>query len=160
LKNAPDDILSDIPLIEGLEATKAASIEINAAVAKGMETEIAINIAREVYRRVAAEGLVSVVSHFSCVQSHLSFLEHRPHGKRTTDNGKRKTETAVPGRFHAVLHAHANEHLHAHVPVLARQLRHVFLQRHRQNTEGPDPKPSTLKRKTLNPHLSTLNPQP
>jgi hypothetical protein len=112
LKNAPDDILSDIPLIEGsifhpigslsflkfqwvvvvhlslslalslshslsltlshslslsltlslslifegLEATKLASIEINAAVAKGMETEIAINIAREVYRRVAAEG--------------------------------------------------------------------------------------------------------
>ena len=39
LSNAPDDILSDIPLIEGLEATKKASEEINAAVEKGKETE-------------------------------------------------------------------------------------------------------------------------
>jgi dynein heavy chain len=56
LANAPDDILSDIPLIEGLEATKAASTEINAAVAKGKETEIAISKAREVYRPAASES--------------------------------------------------------------------------------------------------------
>jgi len=56
LANAPDDILSDVPLIEGLEETKAAAVKINAAVAKGKETEAKINIAREVYRRVATEG--------------------------------------------------------------------------------------------------------
>ena len=56
LANAPEDILSDVPLIEGLEATKAAATEINAAVKKGKETEIAINKAREVYVPVAAEG--------------------------------------------------------------------------------------------------------
>jgi len=56
LANAPEDILSDVPLIIGLEDTKAASVKINAAVAKGKETEIKINLAREVYRRVATEG--------------------------------------------------------------------------------------------------------
>ena len=56
LANAPEDILSDIALIEGLESTKAASIEINKAVEEGKKTEIEINIAREVYRPVASEG--------------------------------------------------------------------------------------------------------
>ena len=56
LANAPEDILSDIPLIEGLEATKQTATEINAAVAKGIETEIGINQAREVYRSVALEA--------------------------------------------------------------------------------------------------------
>ena len=56
LSNAPEDILSDIPLVEGLEATKLASVAIEAAVKKGKETEIAINKAREVYRPVAAEA--------------------------------------------------------------------------------------------------------
>jgi dynein heavy chain, axonemal len=56
LANAPDDILSDVPLIEGLEATKKASIEINAAVARGRQTEIEINEARQVYVPVAEEG--------------------------------------------------------------------------------------------------------
>ena len=46
----------DVALIEGLEATKAASVEIGIAVAKGKETEIAINILREKYRPVAAEA--------------------------------------------------------------------------------------------------------
>jgi len=53
LANAPDDILSDVPLIEGLEETKAAATKINAAVAKGKITEEGINKAREVYRVVA-----------------------------------------------------------------------------------------------------------
>jgi dynein heavy chain len=35
LANAPEDILSDVPLIEGLEATKEKATEINAAVIKG-----------------------------------------------------------------------------------------------------------------------------
>jgi len=71
LANAPEDILSDIPLIEGLEATKAASKEINEAVAKGKETEMQINIAREVYRRVAAEG---AMLYFGVTQ--LCMIEH------------------------------------------------------------------------------------
>ena len=56
LANAPEDILSDIPLIEGLESTKAASKEIEIAVEAGKKTEIEINLAREIYRPVASEG--------------------------------------------------------------------------------------------------------
>ena len=56
LSNAPADILSDIPLIEGLEQTKQTATEINDAVAKGIQTEIGINQAREVYRPVATEA--------------------------------------------------------------------------------------------------------
>jgi len=56
LANAPEDILSDIPLIEGLEATKLAAKEIAAAVDEGKKTEIDINLAREIYRPVASEG--------------------------------------------------------------------------------------------------------
>jgi dynein heavy chain len=56
LANAPEDILSDIPLIEGLEATKKASNEINEAVKAGRKTEIEINKAREIYRPAASEG--------------------------------------------------------------------------------------------------------
>jgi dynein heavy chain len=56
LANAPEDILSDVPLIEGLEATKKASTEIAAAVKLGKETEIQINLAREVYRPAATEA--------------------------------------------------------------------------------------------------------
>ena len=56
LANAPEDILSDIPLIEGLEATKETASEINEAVKKGRVTEIGINDAREVYRKVATEA--------------------------------------------------------------------------------------------------------
>ena len=56
LANAPEDILSDVPLIEGLEATKSAAIEISKAVKLGQETEIAINKARNEYIPVAQEG--------------------------------------------------------------------------------------------------------
>ena len=56
LAAAPDDILSDVALIEGLEATKAASAEIAAAVARGRATEAEINDARAVYVPVAEEG--------------------------------------------------------------------------------------------------------
>ena len=56
LANAPEDILSDVPLIEGLEATKLAAKEIAAAVDEGRKTEISINDAREHYRPVASEG--------------------------------------------------------------------------------------------------------
>ena len=71
LSNAPDDILSDIPLIEGLEATKKASKEIEAAVKLGKETEVAINIAREVYRPVASEASMM---YFICTQ--LCSIDH------------------------------------------------------------------------------------
>jgi dynein heavy chain len=56
LANAPADILSDVALIEGLETTKAKAVEIELAVKKGKETEIAINKAREVFRPAAAEA--------------------------------------------------------------------------------------------------------
>jgi len=56
LANAPEDILSDVPLIEGLEATKLAAKEIAIAVAEGKKTEIDINSAREFYRPMASEG--------------------------------------------------------------------------------------------------------
>ena len=48
--------MSDIPLIEGLEATKAAATEIEAAVEAGKKTELDINLNREKYIPVAAEG--------------------------------------------------------------------------------------------------------
>jgi dynein heavy chain len=50
------DILSDVPLIEGLEATKLAAKEIFEAVIEGRKTEVDINLAREIYRPVASEG--------------------------------------------------------------------------------------------------------
>ncbi len=56
LANAPEDILSDVPLIEGLEATKATANEINEAVAKGEAMEIDVNEKRDVFRPVASEG--------------------------------------------------------------------------------------------------------
>lgn len=56
LANAPEDILSDVPLIEGLEATKKTAKEIGIAVEAGKKTEIEINSAREIYRPVASEG--------------------------------------------------------------------------------------------------------
>ncbi|KAJ1444701.1 dynein heavy chain and region D6 of dynein motor-domain-containing protein [Pelagophyceae sp. CCMP2097] len=56
LANAPADILSDIPLIQGLEKTKATAFEITAAVERGKLAETGINEAREVYRPVAAEA--------------------------------------------------------------------------------------------------------
>jgi dynein heavy chain len=56
LANAPEDILSDVPLIEGLEATKKTSTEINEAVAKGEITKKEVDLARESYRPQASEG--------------------------------------------------------------------------------------------------------
>lgn len=56
LANAPEDILSDVPLIESLEETKKKAVEISISVKKNQETEIVINNTREVYRPVAAEG--------------------------------------------------------------------------------------------------------
>jgi dynein heavy chain len=56
LANAPEDILSDVPLIEGLEATKQTSTEINIAVEIGKKTQAEIGVAREAYRPQASEG--------------------------------------------------------------------------------------------------------
>ena len=69
LANAPDDILSDVPLIEGLEATKAASKEINAALDKGKTTQVEINIARENYRKQGEPHSVPrpVCTYASCI---------------------------------------------------------------------------------------------
>jgi dynein heavy chain len=56
LSAAPPDILSDIPLIESLEATKATATEVARSVERGRETEKGINAARELYRPVAVEA--------------------------------------------------------------------------------------------------------
>ncbi|OQS01624.1 dynein heavy chain [Achlya hypogyna] len=56
LANAPEDILSDVPLIESLEATKMTANDVNSAILRGKETERVINDAREVYRPIAEEG--------------------------------------------------------------------------------------------------------
>lgn len=56
LSNAPEDILSDVPLIEGLEKTKLTASEVVVALVKGKEAEKEINLAREVYRPVANEA--------------------------------------------------------------------------------------------------------
>lgn len=56
LANAPDDILSDVPLIKGLETTKKTAKEINEAVEIGKETQKEVEAAREAYRPQASEG--------------------------------------------------------------------------------------------------------
>lgn len=56
LSNAPDDILSDVSLIEGLEKTKRTANDVEIALRKGKETERDINMTREVYRPVATEA--------------------------------------------------------------------------------------------------------
>lgn len=56
LANAPEDILSDVELIEGLEKTKQTATEIEEAVKAGRKTEEEINAARQVYIPVAEEG--------------------------------------------------------------------------------------------------------
>jgi dynein heavy chain len=56
LANAPDDILSDVALIEGLEATKQTAKEISQAVESGKKTQAEVEAAREAYRPQAAEG--------------------------------------------------------------------------------------------------------
>ena len=56
LSNAPDDILSDVALIEGLEKTKAASTEIEQKVELAKKQEVSINAARNEFRQVAAES--------------------------------------------------------------------------------------------------------
>jgi len=71
LSNAPEDILSDVPLIEGLEATKLAAKEIELAVEAGKKTEKDINKARQVYVPVAVEG---AMLYFMITQ--LNAIEH------------------------------------------------------------------------------------
>ncbi len=56
LSNAPDDILSDVALVEGLEQTKLASTEIEKDVELAKTQEKSINVARNEFRAVAAEG--------------------------------------------------------------------------------------------------------
>merc|ERR1719375_1794804 len=55
-KADPSTILENLPLIEGLEKTKATSLEIAHQVEEAQKTEQEINTSREMYRVVAAEG--------------------------------------------------------------------------------------------------------
>lgn len=52
----PNTILQNIALIESLEVTKTTSMEIQKQQLEATKTEQTINIMREIYRRVSAEG--------------------------------------------------------------------------------------------------------
>jgi dynein heavy chain len=67
----PATILDNIELIEGLEETKATSKEIAIQVEEAQKTEKQINLSREMYREVAAEGSMLF---FLIIQ--LCFIEH------------------------------------------------------------------------------------
>lgn len=67
----PATILDNIPLIEGLEKTKATSNEIAIQVKQAQLTEKEINTSREIYRPVASEGSMLF---FLIIQ--LCFIEH------------------------------------------------------------------------------------
>eukprot|EP00928_Gymnodinium_smaydae_P023763 TRINITY_DN1947_c0_g1_i2.p1 TRINITY_DN1947_c0_g1~~TRINITY_DN1947_c0_g1_i2.p1 ORF type:complete len:4562 (+),score=1174.36 TRINITY_DN1947_c0_g1_i2:66-13751(+) len=67
----PATILENMPLIEGLEKTKAVSKDINEQMAEAATTELNINRLREEYRPVAAEGSMLF---FIIIQ--LCYLEH------------------------------------------------------------------------------------
>jgi len=67
----PATILENMPLIEGLEKTKATSAEINEQVKIAVATEEKINQSRELYRPAAAEGSMLF---FLIIQ--LCFVEH------------------------------------------------------------------------------------
>ena len=56
LANAPDDILADVELIEGLENTKKTATEIQEAVKKGREMQVTTTKARNQYSPVASEA--------------------------------------------------------------------------------------------------------
>jgi len=71
LSNAPEDILSDVALIEGLEKTKQAATEIEIKVQLATKQEVSINLARDEFRPVAAEG---AWLYFLCIQ--LSIIDH------------------------------------------------------------------------------------
>jgi len=67
----PNTILTNIALIEALEVTKTTSTEIKKQQDEAVETEKAINIMREVYRRVSAEG---AMLYFLLIQ--LNIVDH------------------------------------------------------------------------------------
>ena len=67
----PSTILDNMPLIEGLEKTKQTSAEISEQVRIAIETEEKINLSREMYRSVAAEGAMLF---FVIIQ--LCIIEH------------------------------------------------------------------------------------
>lgn len=71
LANAPDDILGDVALIEGLEATKKTVKEINQAVETGRNTLVEVENAREAYRPQASEGAMLYF-----LLTKLYFVEH------------------------------------------------------------------------------------
>ena len=96
LANAPEDILSDVPLIEGLEATKKTAKEINDAVESGKITQKEVDEARESYRLQAAEGAMlyflltklCVIDHMYqySLDSFLTFFVKSVHKAPAKDN--------------------------------------------------------------------------
>jgi dynein heavy chain len=96
LANAPEDILSDVPLIEGLEATKKTAEEISEAVESGKITQKEVEEAREAYRPQAAEGAMlyflltklCVIDHMYqySLDSFLTFFEKSVHKTPAKDN--------------------------------------------------------------------------
>eukprot|EP00592_Proboscia_alata_P015189 CAMPEP_0194394788 /NCGR_PEP_ID=MMETSP0174-20130528/124051_1 /TAXON_ID=216777 /ORGANISM="Proboscia alata, Strain PI-D3" /LENGTH=2316 /DNA_ID=CAMNT_0039190629 /DNA_START=658 /DNA_END=7604 /DNA_ORIENTATION=+ len=96
LANAPEDILSDVPLIEGLEATKKTAKEINVAVEVGKVTQKEVEQAREAYRPQAAEGAMlyflltklCAIDHMYqySLDSFITFFEKSVHRAKKAEN--------------------------------------------------------------------------
>jgi len=68
----PETILDNLPLIVGLEKTKATSKDITLQVASAIETEKEINTSRELYRPVAEEGsMLFFLVNQLCIIEHM-----------------------------------------------------------------------------------------
>ena len=76
LANAPDDILSDVPLIEGLESTKKTSKEIEQALEAGRKARDSINIAREARQILGGMGITNeypIMRHMMNLESVITY---------------------------------------------------------------------------------------
>ena len=105
LANAPDDILSDVKLIEGLEETKATVNDITKAVEIAVETQSKINESRDLYRPVACEG---AMLYFILTKMHLvnhmyryslgAFMKYFYKGLSTVEQDEQDNEEDVSER--------------------------------------------------------------
>eukprot|EP00931_Biecheleriopsis_adriatica_P003888 TRINITY_DN10563_c0_g2_i1.p1 TRINITY_DN10563_c0_g2~~TRINITY_DN10563_c0_g2_i1.p1 ORF type:complete len:2985 (-),score=661.93 TRINITY_DN10563_c0_g2_i1:306-8801(-) len=101
----PATILDNLPLIKGLEETKKTSRGIAVQVTEAQRTEEKINLSRELYRPVAAEGsmLFFLVNQLCTVQhmyqysldSFLGFLQKAIDRTQATEDVKERTERLV-----------------------------------------------------------------
>jgi dynein heavy chain len=121
------DILEDIPLIEGLEETKATAVRIAEKVKEAKATEASISKAREVYRPVALRGslvyfLISSLSSLDRVYhySMANFVRIMTKAMALTPGGR--PEPGEPGVPSAGVGQDVGERVKALVGTLSLQL--------------------------------------